>query len=76
LNKISFFGGFAAEKTPLRRAKRVCAPRGASQNQRFLLAAISTRIPHRADLNSKTQFYNWLFVPDLALLYNKNYKRD
>jgi hypothetical protein len=28
-NKIRFFGGFADEKTPFRRAGRVRAPRGA-----------------------------------------------
>ena len=34
-NKIRFFGGFASEKTPLRRAMRACAPRGAVKIKDF-----------------------------------------
>jgi hypothetical protein len=30
-NEIGFLGGFADEKTPIRRAKRVRAPRGAAK---------------------------------------------
>jgi hypothetical protein len=35
-NKIRFFGGFASEKTPYRRAKRVRAPRGADKISDFV----------------------------------------
>jgi len=34
-NKIRFFGGFAAEKTPFRRARRARAPRGAVKIEDF-----------------------------------------
>jgi hypothetical protein len=35
-NKICFFGGFAAEKTPIRRALRARAPRGADKISDFV----------------------------------------
>jgi hypothetical protein len=55
-NNIRFFGGFAVEKTPLKRATRVRAPRGACRNQRFWQAAISARIPAAREMIEKQSF--------------------
>ena len=57
-NKIRFFGGFAAEKTPFRRAGRARAPRGAVKIEDFCGG-------DKRALNCKAQFYNWMLAEDL-----------
>ncbi len=56
-NMIRFFGDFAAEKTPFRRAGRARAPRGAAKIFDFC-GGDKRAFPAARVFNCKTQFYN------------------